>query len=96
MFKKIIVAAAIATTAFGASASVDLAGDAFQIYGQAVAYTKLIDDKNESDTSVKVAIESRIGFRGNVNFESFSPNLIWQIESGDSNNGPKSGTTRCA
>ncbi|GLS89638.1 membrane protein [Psychromonas marina] len=90
MFKKTLVAAALAATTFSASAAVQLAGDAFQIYGQAAGFAHQTNfDGDESNLSF--VLESRIGFRGVVEFENFSPNFVWQIEGGNADNGAKSG-----
>lgn len=90
MFKKTIVAAALATATIGASAAVPLAGDAFQVYGQAAGFLHQTNFDGD-DSTLSAVIESRIGFRGVVEFESFSPNFIWQIEGGNADNGAKSG-----
>ncbi|MCP3700011.1 MAG: porin [Aliivibrio sp.] len=91
-FKRTLLGAAIATAAVAgsANAAIPLAGDAVQFYGQAAGFMILIDDAN-SENSAGAGIESRIGFRGVVEFEDFGPNFIWQIEGGDANNGAKSG-----
>jgi predicted porin len=92
MFKKTLVAAALATATMGASAAVQLAGDAFQIYGQAAGnLTLATDNVADSNTTLATDLESRIGFRGVVEFENFAPNFVWQIEGGNANNGEKSG-----
>lgn len=90
MFKKTLVAAALAATTFSASAAVPLAGDAFQIYGQAAGYAHQTNFDGD-DSNLSFVLESRIGFRGVVEFENFSPNVLWQIEGGNADNGDKSG-----
>lgn len=90
MFKKTLVAAALATATMGASAAVQLAGDAFQIYGQAAGFAHQTNFDGE-ESNLSFVLESRIGFRGVVEFESFAPNFVWQIEGGNADNGAKSG-----
>jgi predicted porin len=90
MFNKTLVAAALATATFGASAAVPLAGDAFQIYGQAAGFAHQTN-VDGADSNLSFVLESRIGFRGVVEFENFSPNFIWQIEGGNADNSAKSG-----
>lgn len=87
MFKRTLLGAAIATAAMtgSANAAVQLAGDAVQFYGQAAGFMTFADNGDRS--SVATTIESRIGFRGVVEFDDFSPNLIWQIEGGNADNG---------
>lgn len=50
----------------------------------------IFGDDNENQSAGAV-IESRIGFRGVVEFEDLSPKFIWQIEGGNADNGSKSG-----
>ncbi|MDN3613541.1 porin [Vibrio gallaecicus] len=89
-FKRTLLGAVIAASSIGsANAAVELAGDAVQFYGQAAGFMILGDDTDTQ--SVGAVIESRIGFRGVVEFDDFAPNLVWQIEGGDANNGAKSG-----
>lgn len=90
-FKRTLLGAAIATAAIAgsANAAVPLAGDAVQFYGQAAGFMIIADDNTSQ--SAGAVMESRIGFRGTVEFEDFGPNLVWQIEGGDANNGDKSG-----
>ncbi|MGR6834720.1 porin [Aliivibrio wodanis] len=93
MFKKTLLGAAIAAATLvsgTANAAIQLAGDAVQVYGQAAGFMTVVSD-GDSENSVGAVIESRIGFRGTVEFEDFGPDLIWQIEGGDANNGAKSG-----
>ncbi|RYU69487.1 porin [Aliivibrio finisterrensis] len=88
MFKKTLLGAAIAAATLvsgSANAAIQLAGDAVQVYGQAAGFMTVISD-SDSENSAGAVIESRIGFRGTVEFEDFAPNLIWQVESGDANN----------
>ncbi|WP_086982700.1 porin [Vibrio aphrogenes] len=91
IFKRTLLGAAISTVALAgtANAAIPLAGDAVQFYGQAAGYMLFADDQDDSNFGVD--LESRIGFRGTVEFEDFAPNLIWQIEGGNANNGDKSG-----
>ncbi|MGR6862175.1 porin [Aliivibrio salmonicida] len=87
MFNKTLLGSAVlaAMMATSANAAIPLAGDAVQMYGQAAGFMTVISD-DKSENSVGAVIESRIGFRGTVEFEDFAPNLIWQVESGDANN----------
>ncbi|CCN71638.1 porin [Vibrio nigripulchritudo] len=94
IFKRTLLGAAVSAVALsGASnAAIDLNGKAVQFYGQAAGNITLIDPKaSGSDNSVGAEIESRIGFRGVVEYEDFGPNIVWQIEGGNANNGDKSG-----
>ncbi|PKF63080.1 porin [Psychromonas sp. psych-6C06] len=90
MFKKTLVAAALATATMGANAAVQLAGDAFQIYGQAAGFLHQTNFDGD-DATLSAVMESRVGFRGVVEFENFAPNFVWQIEGGNADNGAKSG-----
>lgn len=87
MFNKTLLGSAVlaAMMATSANAAIPLAGDAVQMYGQAAGFMTVISD-SDSENSAGAVIESRIGFRGTVEFEDFAPNLIWQVESGDANN----------
>ncbi|MEX0333508.1 porin [Vibrio tubiashii] len=91
MFKRTLLGAAIATAAMSgsANAAIELAGKAVQFYGQA-AGSWIIADNNDAN-SAGADIESRIGFRGVVEFDDFAPNFIWQMEGGNANNGDKTG-----
>lgn len=91
MFKRTLLGAAIATAAMSgsANAAIELAGKAVQFYGQAAGSWMIID--GDSANSASADIESRIGFRGVVEFDDLAPNFIWQIEGGNANNGPKTG-----
>ncbi|MGR5320648.1 porin [Vibrio sp. PID17_43] len=88
MFKRTLLGAAVAAAGFAgtANAAIPLAGDAVQFYGQAAGFMTYVDPA-KGDGSVATTIESRIGFRGVVEFEDFGPNFIWQIEGGNANNG---------
>lgn len=87
MFNKTLLGSAVlaAMMATSANAAIPLAGDAVQLYGQAAGFMTVIND-SDSESSAGAVIETRIGFRGTVEFEDFAPNLIWQVESGDANN----------
>ncbi|OEF23997.1 porin [Vibrio rumoiensis] len=91
IFKRTLLGAVVSAAAFTgtANAAIPLAGDAVQFYGQAAGYMIFANDQD--DNNFGVDMESRIGFRGTVEFEDFAPNLIWQIEGGNANNGDKSG-----
>ncbi|NCO46729.1 MAG: porin, partial [Vibrio sp.] len=87
MFKRTLLGAAVAMAAVGsAQAAIPLAGDAVQFYGQAAGFIT-IASPDKGDESVTATIESRIGFRGVVEFEDFGPNLLWQIEGGNAGHG---------
>jgi len=90
MFKKTLVAAALVSATMGANAAVQLAGDAFQVYGQAAGFLHQTNPDG-GDSALSAVMESRIGFRGVVEFENFAPNFVWQIEGGNADNGAKSG-----
>ncbi|AMG29931.1 porin [Grimontia hollisae] len=92
MFKRSVLGAAVALAAVSgsANAAIELAGDAVQLYGQA-AGSIFISSPDGKDDSVKADIESRIGFRGRVQFEDFGPDFIWQMEGGNANNGTNTG-----
>ncbi|MEF1253609.1 porin [Vibrio sp. M260112] len=91
MFKRTLLGAAVATAAMSgsANAAIELAGKAVQFYGQAAGNITLIDAN--STQSVGAEIESRIGFRGVVEFDDIAPNFIWQMEGGNANNSDKTG-----
>lgn len=92
MFKKTLLAIALAGSTMGIHAATQLAGDAFQIYGQAAGYGLVVTDQHaDAENALGFVLESRIGFRGVVEFDNFAPNFLWQIESGDANNAPQSG-----
>ena len=84
-FKRTLLGAAVALVASSASAAIPLAGDAVQLYGQAAGFIHSVNP-DEGDSKVETVIESRIGFKGTVEFEDFAPNLIWQVETGDASN----------
>uniref|UniRef100_UPI004048A6A6 porin n=1 Tax=Vibrio anguillarum TaxID=55601 RepID=UPI004048A6A6 len=86
MFKRTLLASAVAMIAVAgsANAAIDLNGKAVQVYGQA-AGGLIIQNPSEGDSSVIADLESRIGFRGVVEYDEFGPDLIWQIESGNAN-----------
>lgn len=87
MFNKTLLGSAVlaAMMATSANAAIPLAGDAVQVYGQAAGFMTIYDDGDK--TTISTTIESRIGFKGVVEFEDFGPNLIWQIEGGNADNG---------
>ncbi|NVJ55040.1 MAG: porin [Vibrionaceae bacterium] len=91
MFKRTLLGAAVSMAAISgsANAAVQLAGDAVQFYGQAAGFMIWGDDSDTQSTGA--VMESRVGFRGVVEFEDFSPKFIWQIEGGNADNGSKSG-----
>ncbi|MGF1686005.1 porin [Photobacterium japonica] len=90
MFKRTLLGAAIATAAMastGANAAIDLLDGNVQLYGQAAGFVQYSSPEAKgSDDSVSAVIESRIGFRGTVDFDNFGPNLVWQIEGGNADN----------
>ncbi|MEZ9526037.1 porin [Enterovibrio norvegicus] len=91
MFKRSLLGAAVAVAAVSgsANAAIELVGENVVMYGQAAGFMIWGDD---SDTqSAGAVIESRIGFKGKVDFEGLSPTFIWQIEGGNADNGDKSG-----
>lgn len=83
-FKRTLVCAAVASVASvgSANAAIDLNGEAVQVYGQAVG-TLQLNNPEAADNNSIVEIESRIGFRGVVEFDAFEPKFIWQIEGGN-------------
>ncbi|MEZ9231871.1 porin [Vibrio amylolyticus] len=91
MFKRTLLGAAVSLAAVSgsANAAIELAGQAVQFYGQAAGNVTLIDAGETK--SVGADLESRIGFRGVVEFDDIAPNFIWQIEGGNANNSAKSG-----
>lgn len=86
-FKRTLVGAAVAAAAVSgsANAAISLAGDAVQFYGQAAGFVEYNNAENANTTSA--VIESRIGFRGVVDFEDLEPNFVWQIEGGNAGHG---------
>lgn len=93
MFKRTLLGAAVATAAVSgsANAAIELAGEAVQFYGQAAGFIQLVDNNIDDTTSAGSVMESRVGFRGKVNFEDFGPTFLWQIEGGNADNTAKSG-----
>ena len=86
MFKRTLVGAAVAAAAISgsANAAISLAGDAVQFYGQAaIAYMYWNADGAGKENTVSTDVESRIGFKGTVEFEDFGPDIVYQIESGN-------------
>lgn len=93
MFKRTLLGAAIATAAMastGANAAIDLLDGKVQLYGQA-AGGLIIQNPDDGASKVVADIESRIGFRGRVDFDKLTPALIWQIEGGNANNAENTG-----
>lgn len=87
MFKRTLLGVAIATAAMastGANAAIDLMDGKVQVYGQA-AGAIFIDDNDSGTNAAFSDMESRIGFRGVVEFDNFAPDIVWQIESGNAN-----------
>ncbi|WP_194437081.1 porin [Vibrio fluminensis] len=91
-FKRTLVCAAVASAATvgSANAAVQVVGDAVTFYGQA-AGSVIYDIKDDNDNSLMADIESRVGFRGVVDFEDLEPNFVWQMEGGNANNGTNTG-----
>ncbi|WP_279145464.1 porin [Photobacterium carnosum] len=91
MFKRTLLGAAIATAAMastGANAAIDLLDGNVQLYGQAAGFVQYgVPKAKGSDDTVTATIESRIGFKGAVEFDNFAPTLLWQVEGGNANNG---------
>lgn len=89
MFKRSLLGAAVAVAAVSgsANAAIELAGENVVFYGQAAGGIVISNpDAAGSDSSVMADIESRIGFRGRVQFDAISPDFIWQIEGGNTDN----------
>ncbi|MEZ8082093.1 porin [Enterovibrio norvegicus] len=89
MFKRSLLGAAVAVAAISgsANAAIELAGENVVFYGQAAGGIVMSNpDASGSDSSVIADIESRIGFRGRVQFDAISPDFIWQIEGGNTDN----------
>ncbi|MCD9470639.1 porin [Photobacterium phosphoreum] len=87
MFKRTLLCAAISAAAMastGANAAIDLLDGKVQVYGQA-AGAIFIDDNDNGTNAAFSDMESRIGFRGVVEFDNFAPDIVWQIESGNAN-----------
>ena len=90
MFKRTLLGAAIATAAMASTAAhadIDLLDGKVQVYGQAAGFV-MYDNPAAAgkDDTISANIESRIGFRGKVNFDNFAPTLVWQVEGGDASN----------
>ena len=86
MFKRSLLGAAVAVAAVSgsANAAIELHGQAVQLYGQAAASYQVWDPSaSGAETNAGVEVESRIGFKGVVEFDDFAPNFVWQIESGN-------------
>ncbi|MBV7298513.1 porin [Enterovibrio paralichthyis] len=88
-FKRSLLGLAVAAAAMSgsANAAIDLHGEAVQMYGQA-AGAVFIQAQDQANDTAFAEIESRIGFKGRVAFDAISPDFIWQIESGNTNNVP--------
>ena len=91
MFKRTLLGAAIATAAMastGANAAIDLLDGNVQLYGQAAGFMMYDSPAaSKGEDTITANIESRIGFRGTVEFDNFGPDLLWQVEGGDASNG---------
>ncbi|PSU32121.1 porin [Photobacterium lutimaris] len=90
MFKRSLLGAAIAMTAVAgnANAAIELAGENVVLYGQAAGNLQYWNaDGKGKDNNVNVEIESRIGIRGKVSFDAMSPAFIYQMETGNADNG---------
>ncbi|PSU84028.1 porin [Photobacterium phosphoreum] len=91
MFKRTLLCAAISAAAMastGANAAIDLLDGNVQLYGQAAGFVQYGAPKAKgSEDTVTATIESRIGFKGAVEFDDFAPTLLWQVEGGNANNG---------
>ncbi|PMN89043.1 porin [Enterovibrio norvegicus] len=87
-FKRSLLGMAVAVAAMStsANAAIELHGQAVQLYGQAAASYQVWEPAGKGDTNAGVEVESRIGFKGVVEFDDFAPNFVWQIESGNANN----------
>ncbi len=96
MFKRSVLGAAVALAGVSgtANAAIDLAGEAVQVYGQAAGFVHIQNPTDKTvngvsdeagDTSISTEMESRIGFKGIVEFDQLGPDLVWQIESGNAN-----------
>ncbi len=98
MFKRSVLGAAVTLAAVsgGANAAIELAGEAVQVYGQAAGFVHIVNPTNKTvggvtenagDSTISTEIESRIGFKGIVEFDQIAPDLVWQVESGNATNG---------
>ena len=83
-FKRTLVCAAVASVAMAgtANAAIELQGKAVQLYGQAAGNLQL-NNPEVGDSSSVVEIESRLGVRGTVEFDNFTPNFVYQMETGN-------------
>ncbi|EOX1573575.1 porin [Vibrio cholerae] len=92
MFKRTLLASTVAMVAAAgsANAAIDLNGKAVQVYGQASGFM-WFQAPDKGDDKAMVEIESRVGFRGVVEFEDFGPNFLWQIEGSNASNSEKGG-----
>nr|WP_086939846.1 porin [Thaumasiovibrio occultus] len=89
MFTRTLLGAAVAMAAVAgnANAAIELHGQAVQVYGQAAgSYQIWSPEANGAETTAVVDMESRMGFRGTVEFDNFGPDFVWQIETGNANN----------
>ncbi|KXF81269.1 porin [Enterovibrio coralii] len=84
MFKRSVLGAAVAFAAVSgsANAAIELVGQNVVLYGQAAGFAH-ITNPEVGEGVAEVVMESRIGFRGRVEFDNFSPDLIWQMEGGN-------------
>lgn len=87
MFKRTLLGVAVALGSLGVVHAAQLT-DNVQLYGQA-AGNLYYENKGDSakDDTVGVEIESRIGLRGTQSFNNFSPDFVWQIETGNTDRG---------
>ena len=83
-FKRTLVCAAVASAAMAgsANAAIELSGQAVQLYGQAAGSLQL-NNPETGDSNTIVEIESRLGVRGTVEFDDFTPNFVYQMETGN-------------
>ncbi|PSW11115.1 porin [Photobacterium rosenbergii] len=90
MFKRSLLGAAVAmcAAAGNANAAIELMGENVVLYGQAAGSLQYwsADAKGEDD-NVAVEIESRIGIRGKVEYDAMAPAFIYQMETGNADNG---------
>ncbi|AJR09598.1 porin [Photobacterium gaetbulicola] len=90
MFKRSLLGAAIAMTAVAsnANAAIELMGENVVLYGQAAGNLQFWSaDASDEDNNVNVEIESRIGIRGKVEYDAMAPAFIYQMETGNADNG---------
>ena len=89
MFKRTLLGAAVAAAAISgsANATIQLAGDAVEFYGQAaISYQYWNAEHSSKENTVQAEVESRFGLKGVVAFEDFGPDIVWQMESGNAAN----------